>query len=350
VAIDAPAVSVLLPLLNEKESVDKCLASLVAQDYTGPIEILIAEGGSTDGTRERLAEWVARLPGLRVIDNPRRLQSHGLNLLAEHATGEIVIRADGHTTYAPDYVRRSVETLRRTGAVVVGGPMTPTGSDYFTRAVAAAMTSPWAIGTAKFRHATSEMETEAVYLGAMRRTDFLAMGGIRTFPTGVAEDADFFFRLSKTGARVVLDPLIVSSYQPRAHLGGLFRQFRRYGQGKAEMFWANGEFPSWRPLAPLALVITLTAASVISLIAGTPVPLALLAGAWLIGSLVVFIPHGLLMPAVAVTAAVMQVAYGLGLAWGLLRGPGPVRGLRSLAVGGVVPPGRTPADQSDRDP
>jgi cellulose synthase/poly-beta-1,6-N-acetylglucosamine synthase-like glycosyltransferase len=350
VANDAPDVTVLLPLLNEVESIDLCLESLAAQDYPGPIEILIAEGGSTDGTRERLSEWVAKLPRLRVIDNPRRLQSHGLNLLAEQATGEIVIRADGHTTYAPDYVRRSVETLQRTGAVVVGGLMKPTGSDRFTRAVAAAMTSPWAIGTAKFRHATREMETEAVYLGAMRRSDFLTIGGIRTFPTGVAEDADFFFRLSKAGARVVLDPLIVSRYQPRTELGSLFRQFRRYGQGKAEMFWANGEFPSWRPLAPLALVMTLAAASVISLIGGTLLPLGVLVGAWLIGSLLVFLPHGPLTPVVAVMAAVMQVAYGLGLAWGLLRGPGPVRVLRSLTVGGVVPPGRPPADHRDRDP
>jgi cellulose synthase/poly-beta-1,6-N-acetylglucosamine synthase-like glycosyltransferase len=340
----------MLPLLNEVESIDPCLTSLAAQDYAGPIEILMAEGGSTDGTRERLAEWVARLPRMRVVDNPRRLQSHGLNLLAEQATGEIVIRADGHTTYAPDYVRRSVDTLQRTGAMVVGGLMKPTGSDRFTRAVALAMTSPWAIGTAKFRHATSEMETEAVYLGAIRRSDFLAMGGIRTFPTGVAEDADFFFRLSKAGARVVLDPLIVSSYLPRTDLGGLFRQFRRYGQGKAEMFWANGEFPSWRPLAPLALVMALVASSVISLVGGTLLPLGILAGAWLIGSLVVFLPHGPLTPAVTATAAVMQLAYGLGLAWGLLRGPGPLRGLRSLTVGGVVPPGRPPADYGDRNP
>jgi cellulose synthase/poly-beta-1,6-N-acetylglucosamine synthase-like glycosyltransferase len=350
VAIDAPSVTVLLPLLNEVESIDLCLESLVAQDYPGPIEILIAEGGSTDGTRERLSQWEALLPRLRVIENPRRLQSHGLNLLAEHAAGEVVVRADGHTTYAPDYVSRSVETLRRTGAMVVGGLMKPVGTNPFTKAVAAAMTSPWAIGTAKFRHADAEMEADAVYLGAMRRSDFLRVGGIRTFPTGVAEDADFFFRLSRAGARVVLDPLIVSSYQPRTDLPGLFRQFRRYGQGKAEMFWVNGELPSRRPLAPLALVIALAAGLALSMIGGKVLPLAVLVGVWLVGSLLVFRSHGRLALAVAAVAAVMQVAYGIGLVWGLVRGPGPVRDLRSPPVRSVVPPGRSTADQRDRHP
>lgn len=340
----------MLPVLNEAGSIDQCLESLAAQDYPGQIEVLVAEGGSTDGTQARLEHWRQQMPGLRVIDNPHRLQSYGLNLIADHARGEILIRADGHTTYAPDYVRRSVETLQRTGAMVVGGLMMPTGVNYFTRAVAAAMTSPWAIGTAKFRHATEELETDAVYLGAMRRSDFAAVGGIRTFPTGVAEDADFFFRLSQAGARVVLDPLIVSSYQPRSDPGRLFNQFRRYGQGKAEMFWANGEFPSWRPLAPLALVIAIAAAVVASVVLANFWPVAAMVGGWLVSSLLVFFKHGRLGPAVAGVAAVMQVAYGLGLAWGLVRGPGVVRALRSPAVGGVVPPGRTPADQSDRDP
>ena len=340
----------MLPLLNEADSIDACLQSLADQDYEGRLEVLVAEGGSTDGTRERLRLWAAKLGALKVIDNPRRLQSHGLNLLANRATGEILVRADGHTTYAPDYVRRSVETLQRTGAMVVGGLMSPSGATPFTRAVAMAMTSPWAIGTAKFRHATIEIEADAVYLGTMKRSDFLAVGGIRTFPTGVAEDADFFFRIARAGARVVLDPLIVSRYQPRGDLVGLFRQFRRYGQGKAEMFWANGEFPSWRPLAPLTLVIVLMGTVIFAVASRNWLPLVAGLALWLVGSLIVFMPRGRLAPAVAGVAAVMQVAYGLGLAWGLVRGPGPMKDLRSAPVGSVIPPGRPATDQGDGDP
>lgn len=349
-ADEPPVVTIILPVLNEVESIDACLTTLAGQDYAGQVEILVAEGGSTDGTRARLVDWALKLPSLRVIDNPKRLQSFGLNSLATNARGEILMRADGHTTYAPNYVRQSVQTLQRTGAMVVGGLMTPVGSGRLTRAVAEAMTSPWAIGPARFRHATEESEADAVYLGTMLRSDFLALGGFRTFPTGVAEDADFFYRIRRGGGRVVLDPLIISHYQPRTGWGGLFRQFRRYGQGKAEMFWLNGEFPSWRPLAPLALVILITVVVTASIAGGNYWPVVVLAGTWLAASLLVFSAYGRMAPAVSGVAAVMQVAYGLGLAWGLVRGPGPVRGLRSAAVGGVEPPGRTPADQSDRDP
>jgi hypothetical protein len=227
--------------------------------------------------------------------------------------------------------------------------MRPVGFDAFTRAVASAMMSPWAMGPSRFRHATTESDAEAVYLGALTRDDFLALGGIRTFPTGVAEDADFYFRLGKAGARVVLDPLIVSSYRPRTGWRSLFRQFRRYGQGKAEMFWANGEFPTWRPLAPLALVILLAAAAIVSIVVGSAAPVLWVGGGWLLGLLLVSLQHGLLAPLVAAVAAVMQVSYGLGLAWGLLRGPGPVNGLR-LPVGRVVPAGGAAADEGDRHP
>ena len=340
----------MLPLLNEVESIDACLASLAGQDYQGPFEILVAEGGSTDGTRTRLMNWQARLPSLRVIDNLRRLQSFGLNALADAAHGQILIRADGHTKYAPDYVRRSVATLLRTGAMVVGGLMTPAGSGAFSAAVARAMSSPWAIGPARFRHATSETEADAVYLGTISRTDFLGVGGFRTFPTGVAEDADFFYRIKRAGGKVVLDPLIISSYHPRSGWRGLFRQFRRYGQGKAEMFWANGEFPTWRPLAPLGLVVAILIAGLISVIGASPWPFVIAVGGWLLGCLVVFLSTGALAPLAAGAAAVMQLAYGIGLAWGLLRGPSPVRQLRSAAVGGVVPPLSPAADHSDGDP
>jgi succinoglycan biosynthesis protein ExoA len=176
------------------------------------------------------------------------------------------------------------------------------------------------------------------------------LGGFRTFPTGVAEDADFFYRIRKAGGRVVLDPLIISSYQPRTGWRSLFRQFRRYGQGKAEMFWANGEFPSWRPLAPLGLVVAILAASLTSALAARPWPLAVVVGSWLISCLLVFTPSGTLALLAASAAAVMQFAYGIGLAWGLLRGPQPVMHLRSAAVGGVVPPLNPAAEHSDGDP
>jgi glycosyltransferase involved in cell wall biosynthesis len=115
-----PAVTIILPVFNEAEFIDRTLSDLLAQDYAGAIEVIVADGGSTDGTAEKLAEWSARDPRLKVIDNARKLQAFGLNLAASHATGEILVRADGHTSFNRDYVTRSIGALHETGGAVGG--------------------------------------------------------------------------------------------------------------------------------------------------------------------------------------------------------------------------------------
>ncbi len=195
-------------MLDEAAFIDVCLQSLADQDYPGVMEVLIADGGSKDGTVERAEAWTHALPHLRVIDNPKRVQSHGLNLAAGEATGEILIRADAHTEYAADYVLRSVEALIESDATAVGGVQVAAGHGRFGKAVAEAMGTPLAIGPARFRHASYATEADTVYLGALRRSDWERLGGWRTLPSRVAEDADLYFRLRLEGARILLEPRI----------------------------------------------------------------------------------------------------------------------------------------------
>ena len=316
----SPSVAILLPVLNEGANIDDCLQSLADQVYNGPIEILVADGGSTDDTLDRLGTWSDRLAGLRIFENPERVQSAGLNLLAEVAHSEILIRADAHTQYADDYVSRSVAALAGTTGTAVGGPMVPKGSSDFGRAVANAFRSPLAIGPARFHHATHPTEADTVYLGAMTKDTWDSVGGMRTLPSLVAEDADFYYRLRQAGGRVLVDPAIRSTYQPRDTVSGLWRQFYRYGLGKADMLYVNGGFPSWRPLAPLALVLGL-AAGLVLLILGSARLLSVVLSAWLI----VLVIASRLSPMVVVATAVMHVSYGIGLLKGLARRPGRVR-------------------------
>lgn len=187
----APAVSLLLPVFNEAGFLDACLESLSSQDYPGPIEIVVADGGSTDGTRERLEDLHAA-GSLILVDNPQRRQWAGLNLAAAAARGEILIRVDGHSVYRPDYVRASVDALAA-GATAVGGRMIPEGDTPVGLAIASAMASPWAVGPARYRHQEHRSEVDTVYLGAFRKADFNRLGGYRDLP-GVAEDADLYFR------------------------------------------------------------------------------------------------------------------------------------------------------------
>jgi glycosyltransferase involved in cell wall biosynthesis len=310
----------VLAVFNEATAIDECLASLAAQDYDGDWEVLVADGGSTDGTVDRIGEWSEQLR-VRIFDNPERLQSKGLNLLAGVATAEILVRADAHTTYAPDYITRSVSALLSTGARAVGGPMRPEGSTAFGRAVARAYQSKIGIGPAPFHHSEENVEADTVYLGTMARQTFLDQGGLRTLPSGVAEDADFYYRLRQRGGRVMVVPAIRSRYRPRQTPGALWRQFYRYGLGKADMLYINGEFPSWRPLAPLALLMGLLASVVLGLATGWWLPLLVLVGLWLL----VLIVGARGAPIGVAAIAIMHIGYGLGLVRGLLRFPDAVR-------------------------
>ena len=314
-----PAVAVILPTFNEEDFIDDCLSSLADQDYSGPLEVVVAEGRSTDSTRRRIESWTGRL-NIRLVDNPERVQSEGLWLAALSTDADVLVRADAHTTYASDYVRRSVEVLEESGAVAVGGPMIPQAPSLFGQAVARVMQTPLGIGPGAFHHEGPRRPVDTVYLGTFRRETFLSLGGMRTFPSRVAEDADFYWRLRLTGGLVILDPSIRSTYRPRETWPSLTRQFIRYGRGKADMLFVNGVWPSWRPFAPLALVLGLVFGLVLGF-AGVWWPLIALTGLWL--AALVVASRG--RPLDLVVAATMHLSYGWGLLSGLFRSPARVR-------------------------
>lgn len=314
-----PSVAVILPTFNEEDFIDECLASLADQDYPGTLTVIVADGRSTDTTRTKTEAWTDRLD-VRIVDNAERVQSEGLWLAALSTDADVLVRADAHTTYASGYVRRSVEVLGESGATAVGGPMTPQAPSRFGQAVARMMQTPLGIGPGAFHHGGPRRDVDTVYLGAFRRETFLSLGGMRTFPSGVAEDADFYWRLRLTGGRVLLDPSIRSTYRPRETWRSLALQFSGYGLGKADMLFVNGVWPSWRPFAPLALVLGL-AFGLLAGIAGVWWPVIVLTALWL-GALLVA-SRG--RPLDLVVAATMHLSYGWGLLSGLFRSPARVR-------------------------
>ncbi len=343
----APPVSLLLPVYNEEAHIESAITSLRVQDYPAIVEILVAEGASTDRTRTILEGMEQGRPPLVIVDNPDRNQAPGLNRLIRRATGEIAVRVDSHSTYAPDYVTRCVEALVRTEADMVGGPMIPMGETPREEAIAAAMSSPVGVGPSRYRRPGAAGETDTVYLGAYRLATIRAAGGYRRFPSGVAEDTDLAYRIRRSGGRVVLDPGIRSSYRPRSSYRALWRQFWRYGRGKAEMLFANGRFPSWRPLAPLLLVLAIAMSALSGVLTGVWWPPAAVCGAWLLAAFAGAARSGRILGTVWATL-IMHASFGLGLAHGLLAGRGFLADLPP--VGGLDPGGDPPAHHLDRQP
>jgi len=251
-ASTAPTVTVVLPTLNERGFIRDALDSLLAQDYSSIVEILVCDGGSSDGTREIVK---ASASPVRLLDNPGVTAAAGMNVGIANAGGDIVCRADAHTVYANDYVRRCVETLIETGADNVGGRMVPVGTSAFGRAVAAVTSSPFGVGPGRFHYAEQRQDVDTVYLGCWRRETLREVGGYDEHALQwAAEDQELNFRLRSRGGRVVLDPSIRSWYFPREDPRSLARQYANYGMAKASTLAKHRTLPTWRPLAPAALV------------------------------------------------------------------------------------------------
>jgi len=247
------AVSVLLPTLNEQGYLRDCLDSLCAQDWPAIVEILVLDGGSTDGTRAIADDHG---PPVSLVPNPGVTAASAMNLGISLAAGDVIVRADAHTLYAPDYVRRCVEVLEETGATNVGGRMDPVGATAFGRAVAAVTSSPFGIGPGAFHYSVDQREVDTVYLGCWRRSTLVEIGGYdATSLQWGAEDQELNHRIRARGGRIVLDPSIRSWYFPRQDMRSLGRQYRNYGLCKASTLAKHRQLPTWRPLAPAGLVV-----------------------------------------------------------------------------------------------
>lgn len=254
-------VSIVVPMLNEVEHVDDLVSDLAAQDFDGEVEILVADGGSTDGSVERLEAAAARvgLERVTVVDNPARWVAYGLNACIRRATGDLIIRLDCHSRYPPDYLRRCALAAAETGAWNVGGLVVPEGRTPTERAVACAMESPFG-GVTWTREAStpSRVDVDTVMLGAFRPHAFRAAG---LFDESLVrnQDDEFNLRLRRAGGRIVLDPAIRLRYIPRGSLGAVARQYYEYGLWKVPVMRKHRQVVSARSMAPIAFLLSLAA-------------------------------------------------------------------------------------------
>lgn len=247
--------SIIAPCRNERAHIDAfCDAALAQRLPAGwALEVLVADGRSDDGTRERLAERCAADARLAWVDNPGRIVASGLNACIARARGEVLVRWDLHTRYAEDYVAECIAALQRSGADNVGGPWVAEGQGASGRAIAAAFQCRWVVGGARSRDTAYEGEVDTVYLGCWPRAVLERHGG---FDERLVrnQDDEHNLRLRRAGARIWQSPRIRSWYRPRDSLARLFAQQRQYGYWRPYVVRKHGQPGSWRQVAPAALV------------------------------------------------------------------------------------------------
>ena len=250
-----PLVTVAMPCFNEEGYIEACIESVQQQDYPADrIEILVADGRSTDRTREVLERLATADPRIRVIDNPDRLQAAGMNRMITAARGDVVVRMDVHCEYAPDYISACVEVMRRTGADNVGGAQRARARTRFQRALCAALDSPLGVGGAAYRSPDREGVVDTVFLGAFRRAVFDTIGMYD--PRAITnEDAELNQRLLDAGGTIYLSRDIQVHYYPRDSFRTLARQYFRYGLGRARTLIKHRRLPTVRPMLPFFMVV-----------------------------------------------------------------------------------------------
>jgi succinoglycan biosynthesis protein ExoA len=285
-------ISVVAPMLNEAEHVEDFAADVAEQDFEGELELIVADGGSSDGSAGLLrTATAARGLDLTLVENRAGWVSHGLNGCIARATGDLVVRLDCHSRYPRDYLRRLALAAEETGALVVGGVAVGRGRTPTERAVACAMDSPFG-GIGFYRVFVSEggplrklagafglrgapsaaparVETDTITFGAFRPEAF-ALAGLFDETLRRNQDDEFNLRVRLAGGRVVLDPSIPVYYTPRGSLRAVFRQYFEYGFWKVAVMRKHRQAPGPRSLVPLAFV-----GSVAALAAAAPrLPLA----------------------------------------------------------------------------
>jgi succinoglycan biosynthesis protein ExoA len=322
-ARDLPFVSVVLPVRNERSHLPGCLEAVFAQDYPADrLEVIVADGLSTDGTREIAESFKSDHSSLQVITNPGKIVPTGLNAAIAASHGDIVVRVDGHCEVATNYVTECVRYLGW-GVDAVGGPIETVGETLIAKAIAAGMSSRFGVGDSAFRTTNGRtMLVDTVAFPAYPRSVLERVG---PFDEELVrnQDDEYNYRLRKQGGRVLLATAVRSRYFSRSSLRSLWRQYFQYGYWKVRVLQKHPRQMRSRQFVPAIFVV-----GVVASLAGAALSLT---SWWLFGGIAG--SYALLNAAASVGASkgrasvalllplifgILHVSYGCGFLKGLV--------------------------------
>ena len=253
-ATPLPAVSVILPVLNEERDLAASISAILKQTYEPGFEVILALGPSKDATTEIATRLSVQDSRIILVANPSGRTAAGLNAAIAKSRYPIISRIDGHAEVSNTYLRDAVEILLKTKAVNVGGIMAAEGKTNFEKAVATAMRSPLGVGAARFHTGGSAGPADTVYLGTFLKSALVAAGGYDERFTR-AQDWELNFRLRAAGGTVWFDPSLLVTYRPRPNLRALAKQYFEYGTWRRVVTRSHKGSVNYRYLAPPVAVV-----------------------------------------------------------------------------------------------
>lgn len=325
-----PFVSVIIPCRNEAAFLTRCLDSVLKNDYpTDRMEVIVADGMSSDGTREQIETYAGCDSRVRVVDNPARITPAALNRAIEASRGEIILRVDAHSAICQDFISKAVGHLKSTGAWNVGGLMhtIAEGDGPFAEPILLVLTHRFGVGNSHFRTGSKIPRwVDTVFGGCWPREVFRTVGGFNENLVR-SQDMEFNVRLRRAGGKILLAPDLESRYWARANLFYFVRHNWDNGVWAVLPFaYTEGSPVRIRHLVPLAFVLSLVVSTLAALLFSRLIALPLLVlGPYLAVNLAVSCALGLksrsvrntlLLPA---TFASLHWVYGAGSLWGSLQ-------------------------------
>ena len=243
--------TVVIPARNEEDSIAACLRSVLTQDWPS-LQVIVVDGASTDSTAQLAADAARQDPRVELISNPRGIIPVSLNLALARARGRWLVRVDAHAEIPPWYVRTAVGHLASGLWGGVGGRKNAVGTTPAGRVIAVAMSSPFGVGNSTYHYGTRVQPVEHIPFGAYPTELVRRLGGWNE-ELVVNQDFEFDFRLRQCGYEVLFDPDLTIDWRCRESIGDLYRQYRRYGKGKAKVAWLHPRSVRLRHLAAPAL-------------------------------------------------------------------------------------------------
>jgi len=313
-------ISVICPVYNESAYIKKLL-----EFYTHALpadkELILVDGNSTDDTCVIIKEYIQKRDDIRLLDNPKRIVPYALNKAIEAAKGDIIIRLDAHTDYAPDYFEKILETFKNTDADIVGGPMRIAKGNTVQNAIGYATCTAFGVGNSSFHFPDYEGYTDSVYLGAWKKSIFKTT---ELFDVAFKrnQDDEFHYRAKSLGFKIYQHPDIKLYYHPRSNFSLLFKQYYQYGLYKPLVLKKIKSALSIRHLIPAGFVLYLISLPFYFII---PFYIGLLPLMfYLLGDLFFTArankPIGEML-AIMLVYPILHISYGLGFIQGLIKKP-----------------------------
>ncbi len=325
---EMPFVSVIMPVRNEADFIAESLGAVLAQDYPHDrMEVLIADGMSSDATRAIISQVAAEHPDIpvTVLDNPRHIVPTGLNIALDQAAGEVIVRVDGHCKIAPDYLSRCVTHLLEDRVDGVGGPIETVAATPSGRAIAAAMSSAFGVGGSAFR--TLRGRTVLVDTIAFPAYTRRAVELAGPFDEELVrnQDDEYNYRLCKLGCKLLLADDVKAEYYSRSTLRSLWWQYFQYGFWKVRVMQKHPRQMRLRQFAPPAFVLAL-------IVGGALAPFSAVVRSLWLGLIASYLLANLtasllaasrggwrLLPLLPFAFATLHLSYGVGFLVGLVR-------------------------------